>query len=287
MEQIKNDEVPDELANDESRRYLVTLFKDEEVRRVVSGEGLGVELDEASLRLLIEGQRRRRSLTPEACFRSRAGTTVGMTEPPRVPPDPDDETIIVPPTEETVVADEWEPESEVFVEQTVTEPPRRRLPVIWPWLLALLVLVLAGLGAAYFLTRDDDNDATTTASTTTAPTTETAVVAVSVPDVVGTTSSEATKTLGDAGFEVNVVAVPSDQPSGQVVAQSPSAGSEADKGSTVRLNVAQKAAATTATETTATETSIQRRRPHRNRQRSPTSSAKSSLTPHAPSTTRV
>ena len=178
-----------------------------------------------------------------------------MTEPPRVPPDPDDETIIVPPTEETSVADEWEPESEVFVEQTVTEPPRRRLPVIWPWLLALLVLVLAGLGAAYFLTRDDDNDATTTASTTTAPTTETAVVAVSVPDVVGTTSSEATKTLGDAGFEVNVVAVPSDQPSGQVVAQSPSAGSEADKGSTVRLNVAQKAAATTATETTATETS--------------------------------
>jgi eukaryotic-like serine/threonine-protein kinase len=178
-----------------------------------------------------------------------------MTEPPRVPPDPDDETVIVPPTEETVVADEWEPESEVFVEQTVTEPPQRRLPTIWPWLLALLVLVLAGLGAAYFLTRDDDNEATTTASTaTTAPTTETTVVSVNVPDVVGTTSSEATKTLGDAGFEVNVVAVPSDQPSGQVVAQSPAAGSEADKGSTVRLNVAQKAAATTATETTSTET---------------------------------
>jgi eukaryotic-like serine/threonine-protein kinase len=184
----------------------------------------------------------------------RAGTTVGMAEPPREPPDPDDETIIVPPTEETVAADEWEPESEVFVEQTVTEPPRRRLPVIWPWLLALLVLVLAGLGAAYFLTRDDDDDAATTASTaTTAPTTETTVASVRVPDVVGTTSSEATKTLGDAGFEVNVVAVPSDRPSGQVVAQSPSAGSEADEGSTVRLNVAQKAAATTTTETTATE----------------------------------
>jgi serine/threonine-protein kinase len=129
-------------------------------------------------------------------------------------------------------------------------------------LLALLVLVLAGLGAAYFLTRDDDNEAATTASTattaaTTAPTTETTAVAVSVPDVVGTTSSEATKTLGDAGFQVNVVAVPSDQPSGQVVAQSPAAGTEADKGSTVRLNVAQKAAATTSTETTSTETSTE------------------------------
>jgi serine/threonine-protein kinase len=124
-------------------------------------------------------------------------------------------------------------------------------------LLALLLLVLAGLGAAYFLTRDDDNNAATTTATTptttatTAPTT-TKVVSVSVPDVVGTTSSEATKTLRDAGFEVNVVAVPSDRPSGQVVAQAPTAGSDADKGSTVRLNVAQKAAQTTTTDTTDT-----------------------------------
>ena len=82
-----------------------------------------------------------------------------MVEPPRVPPDPDDETVIVPPT------DDWGPESEVFVEESVTEPPPPKRPVLWPWLLALLVLVLAGLGAAYFLTRDDDDDATTTTST--------------------------------------------------------------------------------------------------------------------------
>ena len=61
-----------------------------------------------------------------------------------------------------------------------------------------------------------------------------------MPDVVGTTSSEATATLRDAGFEANVVAVPSDLPSGQVVAQSPAAGSDAPEGSTVRLNVAQR-----------------------------------------------
>ena len=28
--------------------------------------------------------------------------------------------------------------------------PPRRMPVIWPWLLALLLLVLAGLGAYYY-----------------------------------------------------------------------------------------------------------------------------------------
>jgi beta-lactam-binding protein with PASTA domain len=177
--------------------------------------------------------------------------------PPRVPPEPDDETVVVPPTDETGVADDWGPESEVFVEETETTPPRRRMPVLWPWLLALLLLVLAGLAAAYFLTRDDDDNAAATTATsptttaTTAPTTTT-VATVSVPDVVGTTSSEATKTLRDAGFDVNVVPVPSDRPSGQVVAQSPAAGADADEGSTIRLNVAQKAAQTTTAATTAT-----------------------------------
>jgi hypothetical protein len=55
VELIKDGDVPADLEKDESRRYLVALFKDEEVRRVVTGKGLGVELDEASLRLLIEG----------------------------------------------------------------------------------------------------------------------------------------------------------------------------------------------------------------------------------------
>ncbi len=149
--------------------------------------------------------------------------------------------MIVPPAEEVVVEDEWGPESEVFVEETIEEePPRRPLPQIWPGLLALLLLVVGGLAAAYFLTRDDDNNAapTTSAATTTAATTTTAEQ-VAVPDVVGTTSSEATATLRDAGFTVNVVAVPSDSPSGQVVAQDPVAGGDAPEGSAVRINVAE------------------------------------------------
>ncbi|MGH3071137.1 MAG: PASTA domain-containing protein [Gaiellaceae bacterium] len=124
-------------------------------------------------------------------------------------------------------------------------PPRRRRPVLWPWLLALLLLVLGGVGAAYLLTRDDEDGGTTTASPATS------VELVGVPDVVGTTSSEATETLRSAGFEVNVEAVPSSEPSGQVVAQHPSAGSRAPEGSSVRINVAEEAAATTAPTTTA------------------------------------
>lgn len=174
---------------------------------------------------------------------------VPMSEvPPRDPRDPaDDETVIVPPS------DEWGPEEPVFVEQTEVVPPRRPMPKLWPGLLALLVLVLAGLAALYFISRDDDEPAATTATQTQA------VAPVPVPDVVGTTSSEATQTLRDAGFEVNVVAVPSDRPSGQVVAQSPAAGEDAPKGSSVRINVAEEAAgstteATTAPATTAPET---------------------------------
>ena len=143
--------------------------------------------------------------------------------PPRDPPDPaDDETVIVPadePVDETVVRDEWGAETVVtgpVVDDAVvveeTEPPRKP-PTLWPWLLALLILVLLGLGALYLLTRDDDDQsATTTAATTQA-------AERTVPDVVGTTSSEATATLREAGFEANLVSVPSDRPPGTVVAQ--------------------------------------------------------------------
>ena len=55
VEQLKQGIVPDDVTNDDGRRYLVALFNDDEVRRVVSGEVIGVDLDPHSLRLLIEG----------------------------------------------------------------------------------------------------------------------------------------------------------------------------------------------------------------------------------------
>ena len=162
----------------------------------------------------------------------------GMVEPP--PRDPS--------ADETVISDGW-PESDVVVEQRdeVVEPPRRRPPTLWPWLLALLVLVLAGLGALYALTRDDDEQTTTTAATTLAE-------ERTVPDVVGTTSSEATETLREAGFEADLVSVPSARPPGTVVAQDPAPGTTRPKGTSVRLNVAEAAQTTTGKTTTGATT---------------------------------
>ena len=234
-----------------------------------------------------------------------------MAEPP--PRTPDDD--------ETVVDQRWEvpPERRVPVgevrEDVVDEPPRRPMPRLWPGLLALLVLVLAGLGVAFYLAQDDDEDgaATTTAAqrvevpllvglredralerlrdaelegeverreaaqprgvvveqqpeqgarletgetvrlvvsegrpraTTGGTTSEAAPETARVPEVVGLRSSEATARLRAAGFDVRLVSVPSDEPAGVVVGQSPRAGDEAEEGSEVRLNVAQDAGST-------------------------------------------
>jgi eukaryotic-like serine/threonine-protein kinase len=60
---------------------------------------------------------------------------------------------------------------------------------------------------------------------------------VEVPDVVGRTADEAGSILRRAALEARVVDVPSDEPAGTVVAQSPSAGSEIARGERVRINV--------------------------------------------------
>jgi serine/threonine-protein kinase len=61
---------------------------------------------------------------------------------------------------------------------------------------------------------------------------------VSVPNVVNMTQSAATSALEGAGFQVEVQqAASSPGKSGKVIAQDPTAGSEADKGSTVTITV--------------------------------------------------
>jgi beta-lactam-binding protein with PASTA domain len=175
-----------------------------------------------------------------------------MSRPPDEPVDPDGETVIDP---------EWRPGPDTHVrydERERLEPPPRPRPTLWPWLLALLVLVLGGLGAAIYLSGDDDDespsatsatngtdrttDATTGATTTgtnTGTTTAetTAVATVAVPDVVGSSASDAQDALRAAGLRANLHTVPSARPAGTVVAQNPAAGADADEGSAVRLNV--------------------------------------------------
>lgn len=59
-----------------------------------------------------------------------------------------------------------------------------------------------------------------------------------VPNVVGQDVTEATKTLEDAGFEVDTTEADGPEKEGEVTKQSPSSGTEADEGSTVELTVA-------------------------------------------------
>jgi serine/threonine-protein kinase len=77
---------------------------------------------------------------------------------------------------------------------------------------------------------------------------------VDVPDVVGQPSDAATTALTQAGLQAAPRQVPSGQPEGTVVAQSPKAGERAAKGSKVQINVSGGRAATGSTTTTGTTT---------------------------------
>jgi beta-lactam-binding protein with PASTA domain len=77
---------------------------------------------------------------------------------------------------------------------------------------------------------------------------------VPVPNVVGSSEDTASKTLRAAGFAVNVATVPSAQPEGVVVAQSPPAGGTAVTGSSVRINVSNGSGGGGGTATTGTTT---------------------------------
>ena len=158
----------------------------------------------------------------------RTGDECAMAEqPPREPDPADEETAIAPPAEETVVRDDWGPESEVFVEQAEVVP-RRRVPVIWPWLLALLVVVLGGLGAYYLFSRDDDEDAAATTTT---------VARSAVPVLVGLREARAEERIREEGFEPKVDRKASGKPKGVVFDQQPAAGAELERGKTVLIVV--------------------------------------------------
>jgi serine/threonine-protein kinase len=79
---------------------------------------------------------------------------------------------------------------------------------------------------------------------------------VAVPSVVGQTETQAAATLGAAGFSPSVVTAATLEESkvGVVLAQSPAAGKNARKGSTVTLRVGTKSTETTSTPTTTTPT---------------------------------
>jgi PASTA domain len=131
-------------------------------------------------------------------------------------------------------------------------PPEREL---WSWLLVVIVLVLAGLAAAWFATRDSGGTPspetlrTTVAAAPAKPrpktktrpaTTQQAKKTVVVPDLVGQSRDDAVRTLEAHGLTADVHEVPSIQTDGTVVSQHPTGGTRVDPDSGVLLNVAQK-----------------------------------------------
>jgi serine/threonine-protein kinase len=86
--------------------------------------------------------------------------------------------------------------------------------------------VVAGIAAAYLLTRDDDDDATE-------PTT------VTVPDVVGDDVGDALRELGTNGLTSQVVRIASNRPREEVIRQRPRAGAAIERGGRVALVVSE------------------------------------------------
>jgi beta-lactam-binding protein with PASTA domain len=128
---------------------------------------------------------------------------------------------------------------------------------IWPWMLALALVVL-GLVGGYFayeayqdneddepevvtVTTTEATDTATTTGTTTAETTTTVEEPpepVAVPEVSGQSYVEAGSAIEGVGLVADSYPVASNETRGTVVAQRPTGGTELDEGETVRTNVA-------------------------------------------------
>ena len=90
----------------------------------------------------------------------------------------------------------------------------------------------------YVISQDKQADVVVHAGTPVLLTVSKGVERITVPDVKTKTQAEATQMLTAVGFEVTAQLVDNETvPAGQVISQTPAAGTKADKGSTVKLTV--------------------------------------------------
>src|SRR5262245_35891292 len=102
------------------------------------------------------------------------------------------------------------------------QKPRRSLPGgPWPWLVAVALLVVAGVLLAVFLTRGGSTSASD----------------VSVPGVIGFSRGQAEVQAHRIGLKTHVRQVQAGQAAGTVVSQNPDAGAEVPHGSLLALTV--------------------------------------------------
>ena len=131
---------------------------------------------------------------------------------PGPPPPPPDAPPVAPP--DVPPPDPYAPEP----------PPDRHL---WPWLLALAIVVLGGLAALIvYETRDHHNKRTVTV-----------VATRTVPSVVSLPKAVAVRRVTHAGFNAQVRLTPSSSRKGMVVTQAPEGGARLSQGGTVALTV--------------------------------------------------
>jgi serine/threonine-protein kinase len=120
----------------------------------------------------------------------------------------------------------------------VEEPPPDRQ--LWPWLLVLLVLVLAALLGAWLASRHDRNSPKTAApppQTVAAVPVPNAPAKIAVPRLVGLQAPAALAALRRAGLAGTTRSVFSAKPANRVVAQSPAPAARVARGRTVALQV--------------------------------------------------
>jgi serine/threonine-protein kinase len=136
-------------------------------------------------------------------------------------PAPEETTVVDGPPPATVV-DEGLPPDAVVEEEIAPPPGPPPRPLIWPWLLLLLALVIGGLVAAWLLTRDNGHKGAST---------------VNVPNVVRLKQREAVVRLNRRGLIARTVTRPSASAPGVVVAQDPNPGADLVRHSVVTLTV--------------------------------------------------
>jgi beta-lactam-binding protein with PASTA domain len=197
------------------------------------------------------------------------------------------------------------PDEETVVQgRRPAPPPGGPDRELWPWLVALLVLIAVGGGlAAYFATRgghkkklvvvphvvgftesaalsrlrgrgfdtnvsrsfsnrasgyvvsqDPSGGAKVAKGRLVGLVVSKGPASVAVPNLVRMTEADAVAALTNAGLKADVVQVSSSQPVGDVIAQNPTAGKQASRGSSVRLNVSKGTTQTTTVVTTAPTT---------------------------------
>jgi beta-lactam-binding protein with PASTA domain len=115
-------------------------------------------------------------------------------------------------------------------------PPRFLIDDVWPWLIALLVVVVGGLLLWLLVFHNGKSNKPV------------------VPAVVGMQQDAAIKRLTDDGYDVKAFVEPASRPRGVVVSQEPGGGSQLPKGSQVTLHISngRRLGVTTAPTKTAT-----------------------------------